>query len=122
MVAAACMLGTGHARGLLLVEVRDGVSLSSAATLASLTAALADANGRQPSYSHVLPHHVMLLPEGALPRTVNADLMVTFSVHEAGGTAPRVLATKWRRFMRAPPVAPAGVGGGPDVAQVGTEI
>ena len=68
------MIGTNRPRPLLLLELCAGVELTDAAALDTIREALAAANAGQPSYSHVLPQHVMLLPEDSLPKTVKGGV------------------------------------------------
>jgi hypothetical protein len=73
-LTAACMLGTDMPRGLLLLELAEGADPDNPATRDRLRRALSAANAQQPHYSAVLPGHALLLPPGALPKTVKGTV------------------------------------------------
>lgn len=72
LVDAAACVGNNLPRALLMVELSSTAGDQRVAS--ALLAGLEEANRAQPNYSHVLPHHVLLMPHGSLPRTVKGTV------------------------------------------------
>jgi hypothetical protein len=110
-----------ESRGSLLVRCNESLigaaGISILATLPSMPAA-ASAGWSWPNVTLTGEDAFEFEFGDALPPTVNTDLKVVISRREGGsGAREVVLATKWRRFMRAAPPA-TGAGQGLAAAQV----
>eukprot|EP00966_Prymnesium_polylepis_P292735 6760572-Prymnesium_polylepis.2 len=75
LLHTVAVTGTNLPRCVALIELREGVALSSKATLDTIRDGLAEANESQPDYSAVLPQHAVFVPHGTLPLTVKGTVM-----------------------------------------------
>jgi len=82
LVSKVACVGTGMPRPMMVLELHKGVDASNTDTVGALKAGVQLANVGQPSYSHVLTQHVMILtPSQHMPVTVKGNVQ-RFKVEE----------------------------------------